>query len=248
VTAAVDPSYNYLGAGGNAVITLKFSEAVTVTGRPKLSLNSGGSATYVSGSGTDTLSFKYTVRQGQNTDDLAITGVRLPAGAAVIDAAGNAANLRGAAVNPSGRLIVDTLRTRTTITAGKGQTVNAGAGNDVVKLTGGNATLVFHGSNNVAFLGGAGTSVSATINDQSQGLTVFVANGGVDKITGLATDPTAVIDLLGGVGHYSNVTQVLNALTTDHAGGTLLPLGNGQSIDFVGVARSSLHAANFKVE
>lgn len=242
------PSYDDLGVGGRAVITLNFSEAVTVKGLPKLSLNNGGSATYASGSGTKTLSFNYTVSRGQNTSDLAVTGANLPTGASVVDAAGNPANLSRAVVNPSGRLIVDTLRARTTITAGNGQTVNAGTGNDIVKLSGGNATLVFHGSNDVAFLGGAGSAVNATINDQSKGLTVFVLNGGVDKISGLATDPTAVVDLLGGVGGYTSVNQVLKALTTDNAGGTLLPLGGGRSIDFIGVAPTNLHAANFKVE
>ena len=107
---------------------------------------------------------------------------------------------------------------------------------------------MFRGNNDVAFLGGTGNSVNATIIDQSHGITVFVLNGGIDKISGLATDTTAVIDLLGGLGGYTNVTQVLNALVTDNAGGTLLPLGHGQSIDFTGIAPSSLHAANFKVE
>jgi len=248
VGIAAAPNYADLGVGGHATITLKFSETVKVTGVPKLSLNDGGSATYASGSGTNTLSFSYTVAQGQNTSDLAVTGVTLPAGAKVADAAGNAANLTKAVGNPSGKLMVDTLRTRTTVLTGTGQTVNAGTGNDIVRLSGGNATLVFHGSNNVAFLGGTGNTVNATINDQSHGLNVFVQNAGVDKISGLAADPTAVVDLLGGVGGYTSVTQVLKALTTDHAGGTLLPLGGGRSIDFTGIAPTSLHAANFKVE
>ena len=115
-------------------------------------------------------------------------------------------------------------------------------------MRGGNATLVFNGSNNIAFLGGSGNAVNATINDKSQGLTVYVLNGGVDKISGLATDTTAVIDLLGGLGGYTSASQMLSAMTSDNAGGALLPLGNGQSIDFIGVAPASLHAANFAVE
>jgi hypothetical protein len=40
---------------------------------------------------------------------------------------------------------------------------------------------------------------------------------------------------------------VLSAITSDNVGGALLPLGNGQSIDFTGVAPASLHAGNFVV-
>src|SRR5207253_2251663 len=42
-------------------VTVTFSENVTVTGSPTLVLNSGGTATYNSGSGTSTLTFNYTV-------------------------------------------------------------------------------------------------------------------------------------------------------------------------------------------
>ena len=41
------------------------SEAVNVTGTPTLTLNDGGSATYVSGTGTSALTFSYTVGAGQ---------------------------------------------------------------------------------------------------------------------------------------------------------------------------------------
>ena len=116
-----------------------------------------------------------------------------------------------------------------------------------MNLGGGNATLVFNGSNNIAFLGGSGNAVNATINDKSQGLTVYVLSGGVDKISGLATDKSAVIDLLGGIGGYTDASHVLLAITPDNAGGALLPLGNGQSIDITGVAPGNLSAANFVV-
>src|SRR5205814_768649 len=49
------------GAGSTITITVDFSRAVTVTGTPQLALNSGGTASYSSGTGTSTLSFAYTV-------------------------------------------------------------------------------------------------------------------------------------------------------------------------------------------
>ena len=79
---------NDLNAGKTAVITLTMSEAVDVTGTPTLTLNDGGTATYVNGSGTSTLTFDYTVGPGQNTTALKITGFG-PAGS-IIDLAGNA--------------------------------------------------------------------------------------------------------------------------------------------------------------
>ena len=51
-------------------LTLNMSEAVTVAGgTPTLTLNDGGTATYGSGSGTNALTFSYTVGAGQNTSD-----------------------------------------------------------------------------------------------------------------------------------------------------------------------------------
>ena len=52
------------------------SEAVTVNttgGTPTLTLNDGGTATYTAGSGTNALTFSYTVGAGQNTADLTVT-------------------------------------------------------------------------------------------------------------------------------------------------------------------------------
>src|SRR3984893_14365100 len=57
-------------AGKPLTLTLNMSEAVTVTGTPTLTLNDGGTATYVGGSGTSALTFSYTVAAGQNTPDL----------------------------------------------------------------------------------------------------------------------------------------------------------------------------------
>ena len=74
-------------------LTLNLSEAVTVAGgTPTLTLNDGGTATYTGGSGTNALTFSYTVAAGQNTSGLAATAVNLNS-ATITDGAGNAANL-----------------------------------------------------------------------------------------------------------------------------------------------------------
>ena len=91
------PSTGHEVPGNTITLTLNFSAAVTVTGAPALTLNDGGTATYKSGSGTNALTFTYTVGASDSTvTDLAITQVNLPTGATIKDAGGNAANLTNA--------------------------------------------------------------------------------------------------------------------------------------------------------
>ena len=61
------------GVGSVITITVGWSEPVVVTGTPQLALNSGGTASYSSGSGTSTLTFTYTVAAGQNSSRLDYT-------------------------------------------------------------------------------------------------------------------------------------------------------------------------------
>jgi 20S proteasome alpha/beta subunit len=83
--------------GDTVTMTVTFGEAVKVTGAPTFSLNDGGTATYTGGSGTNTLTFSYTVAPTDVTlPQLAITQANLPNGATIKDGAGNAANLSGA--------------------------------------------------------------------------------------------------------------------------------------------------------
>ena len=87
------PSSGDLDAGKTVTLTLTLSEAVTVAGGTlTLTLNDGGTATYTGGSGTNALTFSYTVEAGQNTSNLTVTAVNLNS-ATVADGAGNAANL-----------------------------------------------------------------------------------------------------------------------------------------------------------
>jgi hypothetical protein len=90
------------GAYGTAAvipITVQFSEPVTVTGgTPRLTLATGGAGEivdYTSGSGSDTLTFTYTVQAGDNSADLDYVGTTslVANGATLTDAATNAADL-----------------------------------------------------------------------------------------------------------------------------------------------------------
>ncbi|NEU07411.1 hypothetical protein GZH53_03705, partial [Flavihumibacter sp. R14] len=90
-------------------VTITFSENVTVTGTPQLTLETGATdqvINYVSGSGTSTLTFNYTVQAGDNTSDLDYTSSAALAlsGATIKDAAGNDAVLTLAAPGAAGSL------------------------------------------------------------------------------------------------------------------------------------------------
>ena len=104
VTAiATTPSTGDLNAGQDGYLTLNMSEVVTVAGgTPTLTLNDGGTATYTGGSGTNALTFSYTVGAGQNTASLAATAVNLN-GATIQDGAGNAAYLSLQRLTQTGR-------------------------------------------------------------------------------------------------------------------------------------------------
>ncbi|GAA0005592.1 hypothetical protein BDS110ZK4_14900 [Bradyrhizobium diazoefficiens] len=116
--ATASPGTGTEHVGDTITLALGFNEAVTVTGTPTVSLNDGGTATYVGGSGTGTLTFKTTVAStNTGTSALAITGVNLPSGAAIKDASGVAANLAGAVKTFSGLQIDPTSSTPTSPTS-----------------------------------------------------------------------------------------------------------------------------------
>src|SRR4029450_5945051 len=93
-----------------------------------LTLNAGGTATYVAGSGTSALTFSYTAAAGQNTADLSILGLSLNGGT-LVALAGNAANLSGAtAYNPAGVLAVDPTAPAVLSMAASGTGIGAGRG------------------------------------------------------------------------------------------------------------------------
>jgi hypothetical protein len=101
--ATASPGSGVEHAGTTVALTLDFNEAVTVTGKPTLTLNDGGTATYVSGSGTKALIFDTTVASTNTaTSALAVTAANLPSGASIKDASGVAANLSGAVTTFSG--------------------------------------------------------------------------------------------------------------------------------------------------
>ena len=74
-------------------IQVTFSETVNVTGVPTLTLNSGGTANYTSGTGTNVLTFTYTVAAATARPISNATALVLGAGKTIRDDATNNATL-----------------------------------------------------------------------------------------------------------------------------------------------------------
>ena len=155
-----------LDAGKTVTLTLSLTEAVTVSGgTPTLTLNDGGTATYTGGSGTDALTFSYTVAAGQNTSDLTATAVNLNS-ATVTDGAGNAANLSLFGLTQSGPQIDTTAPTISSIAdspssgdfnAGKVITLTLGM-SEAVTVAGGTPTLTLNDGGTATYTSGSGTN------------------------------------------------------------------------------------------
>ena len=164
------PSSGDLDAGKTVTLTLNLSEAVTVAGgTPTLTLNDGGTATYTGGSGTNALTFSYTVGAGQNTADLAVTAVNLNA-ATITDGAGNAANLSLSGLTQSGPQIDTTAPTVSSswlghrhqrgsgdLDAGKTVTLTLNL-SEAVTVAGGTPTLTLNDGGTATYSGGSGTN------------------------------------------------------------------------------------------
>ncbi|MBD1913786.1 MULTISPECIES: hypothetical protein [unclassified Leptolyngbya] len=100
VTGVALPANNIYQVGQNLNFTITFSEAVTLNtsnGTPKLSLilaNRAVNATYISGNGSNTLLFRYTVAEGDLDSDGIVLGTALVLdGSTIRDANGNNASL-----------------------------------------------------------------------------------------------------------------------------------------------------------
>lgn len=79
-------------AGDIIPVSVVFNENVVVTNSPRITLNTGGTASYTVGSGTGTLTFDYTVQSGDTSSDLDVTSLDLNGGT-IADNTGNSASI-----------------------------------------------------------------------------------------------------------------------------------------------------------
>ena len=180
-------------------MTLKLSEVVTVAGTPTLALNSGGTATYISGSGTDTLTFIYTVGPNDTTvPSLTITAVNLPAGATISDAAGNTADLSDALVTfPDLQIDPPSTPVITSFSTDSGTVGDHVTNENTLTLTG-TAT-----ANSTVTVYDGGTSLGTTTSDASGGWSYTTA-----ALTDGAHNFTATETVSGNTGGVSSALSV----------------------------------------
>jgi hypothetical protein len=99
ITSATSSTANGSYKSGQSIsIQVNFSESVTVTGTPQLTLETGTTdavVNYNSGSGTNSLTFTYTVASGHTSSDLDFQSTAALAlnGGTIKDATGNNATL-----------------------------------------------------------------------------------------------------------------------------------------------------------
>ena len=116
VSVPAGAAYN---AGDTLIFAVNTSETVLVNGVPRLLLDIGGSTVFanlVSGSGTSTLVFQYTVQAGDNdADGISVSASLDLNGGSVRDAAGNNLVLTLNGLGATSGVIVDTVRPTATI-------------------------------------------------------------------------------------------------------------------------------------
>ena len=158
-----------LTVGSVVTLTLNMSEAVTVAGgTPTLTLDDGGTASYVGGSGSDALTFSYMVAAGQNTSNLTVAAVN-PNGATITGAAGNA--IFSGILTAAGTLQIDTTPPTVTSVATSGTGITNGNGDigtgstvtlmlgmsEAVTVAGGTPTLTLDDGGTATYTGGSGS-------------------------------------------------------------------------------------------
>ena len=200
-----------LGVGSAVTLTLNMSQVVVVNttgGTPTLTLNDGGTAIYSGGSGTEAVTFSYTVAAGQNTAALGVTAV----------------NLNGA-----------TTTRAVTITASSGGSLTDANGNvwsfSTTAASGGYVILC----NGTQFAGGAGVTLSLDVNGviwaESNGNAWYKdsGTGWVAESTGPTTGLGPTANLVGAVTTIagplqistSGVTPVISAISESPSTGDL---------------------------
>jgi hypothetical protein len=187
-----------LTLGNTLTITVNLDETFTVTGTPTLTLNDGGTATYTGGSGTNALTFAYTVAAGNTAvSALAVTTVNLPGGATVKDSVGNEANLAGAVATFAG-LGVSPSTGGTTLTAGSAIPVSA--------------------TSDIQFSGAVATFSDSNMTDSGLAATITWGDGGTSA--GTITEVAGAVSVSGTHTYAAAGSDAIKVVLTDASGAT----------------------------
>ncbi len=245
-----------LNAGHVVTLTVTLSEAVTVTGgTPTLKLNDGGTATYTGGSGSNALTFSYTVAAGDNTADLAVTAVNLNA-ASVTDAAGNAAVLTAAVTTLAGALQIDTTAPAAPVissdspasgnavtligTAEANSTVTVYEGTLVLGTVAANSAGAWSYTTGQLAVGSyiftaTATDAAGNVSTMSQPIDPTISTNAYSaNNTSLSVTDTNDTVILSGSNDIVNVTGGGNAIQLSGSNDSLTIMGSGNSVNVTG--------------
>ena len=226
------PANGDLNAGKTVTYTLTMSEVVNVNttgGSPMLSLNDGGTAAYVSGSGSNALTFSYTVAAGQNTPDLMVSVVNLD-GATIADGAGNAASLSLTGLTQGSPQVDTTPPTVSSVTASAGD-YNAGTAltltldmSEAVNVTGA-PTLSLNDGGTASYVSGSGSSTlvfSYTVGagQNTAALAVTGVTGTITDLAGNMLSTASLPETFAGV-IIDTTTPTISSLVKSPSSGDL---------------------------
>ena len=202
-------------------ITVEFSESVYVTGTPQLTLETGTNdavVDYSSGSGSNTLTFEYTVASGHTSSGLnykTTNSLDLNQGT-IIDSAGNAAVLTLPGLDDSGSLknnssiIIDT--TAPTITS-----VTSTTPSGTYNPNSADINITIHFSENVTLSNGS--TIIVTLETGTTDRTVTIEHGNVSN----SSTASGNYDIQGGdtSSALTVKTIAVNGSLTDNAGNAM---------------------------
>ena len=222
LTSAVGAQNDRLDAGDTVTVTVTMSESINVDtagGTPRIALNVGGDtlfANYVSGSGTDSLNFNYTVQAGDADNN----GIRIRSnslelnGGELTDAEGNAANLSHDSVPNNPAYKVDTAAPTLSSSSPADDDTDVPVGDDIV-LNFNEAMQI--GSGNIRISDGVDTRVI----DVTDGSRVRVDDNRVtiDPGSNLNADSTYGV-------------QIDDGALTDQAGNAYAGISNRTTLNF----------------
>ncbi|SNR17118.1 T9SS type A sorting domain-containing protein [Tenacibaculum jejuense] len=233
VTSVTVPSNATYSAGQNLDFTVSFNETITVNttgGTPQLALTIGSTtrqATFVSGSGTANLLFRYTVQAGDSDTDGIAVGSLAANGGTIQNGSGTDADLTLNSIGSTTNVFVDGIApTGYSVTIDQSP-INA-ANDDAVSFTFASAEVgttynyAFTSSGAPGSVTGSGTI--ATASDQTTGIDI---SGLAD---GMITLSVTLTDVNGNTGAAATDTETKE---------TVAPTGYSVTID-----QSPINAAN----
>ena len=237
-SAAVPANGTYI-AGQNLVFTVNFNENINVDttgGTPRIALDIGGVtryATYLSGTGTTALVFRYSVQAG-DTDSDGIAVCTLSANSGTLhDAAGNDATLTLNSVGSTTNVKVDTAAPAAPSTPNMATSSYSGtsATDNITNGTTPTFTGTAEAGSTVRLYDTDGTTVLGTANadgSENWSITTFSLSAGSHTITAKATDAVGnestassglaiTIDTTAPVATTSATVTISTTLSTDGA-------------------------------